>query len=70
MTVPVPSAALLRGTYTGSPLCAPRGGRRFYQCPICGGWVDSADHAQVAEHEGVPALTAATAIPPDAAEAS
>jgi hypothetical protein len=54
-----------RGVYTGSPLCAPRGGRRFYQCPICGGWVDSSDPRQMAEHEGeAPAAPPVTDSPP------
>jgi hypothetical protein len=43
-----------RGSYTGNALCAPRNGRRFFQCPVCGGWVDSTDPQQVAEHEGEP----------------
>jgi hypothetical protein len=63
------NSSSLRGTYTGNALCAPRGGRRFFQCPICGGWVDSSDVQQMAEHEGeVPPI----AEPPSAplAEAS
>lgn len=59
-----------RGIYTGNVLCTPRSGQRFYQCPICGGWVDSSDALQMAEHEGEVPLSAATAIPPDAAQAS
>lgn len=67
MNAPAATAALPRGDYTGNPLCAPpRHGRRFYQCRICGGWVDSTDARQVAEHEGI-ALPAATATPVDAA---
>jgi hypothetical protein len=54
-----------RGTYTGNALCAPRGGRRFFQCPICGGWVDSSDARQMAEHEGeAPTLPPVTESPP------
>jgi hypothetical protein len=65
-----PATSSPRGTYTGNALCAPRGGRRFFQCPVCGGWVDSSDAQQMAEHEGEAPLSAATAIPPDAAQAS
>jgi hypothetical protein len=70
MNAPVSLTALPRGNYTDSPLCAPRSGKRFYQCPICGGWVDSADLAQVVEHEGGLRISATTALPTDAAEAS
>jgi hypothetical protein len=60
-----------RGSYTGNALCAPRSGRRFYQCPICGGWVDSADPLQMAEHEGeVPAMPPESPPAPPLAEAS
>ena len=52
MTVPVQTTVIPRGTYTGVPLCGPRTSQRFYQCPICGGWVDGADMHQVMEHEG------------------
>ena len=52
MTAPVQTIVIPRGIYTGAPLCRPRGGGRFYQCPICGGWVDGADLRQVNEHEG------------------
>jgi hypothetical protein len=48
MNVLAPPPALPRGTYTGNPIVAPRAGRRFYQCPICGGWVDSNDAAPAA----------------------
>jgi hypothetical protein len=68
MNSPVPVIAPVRGSYTGAPLCEPRAGKRFYQCPICGGWVDSTDLKQVAEHEGNTPLTAA--LPTDAAQAS
>jgi hypothetical protein len=70
MNAPAPRAALPRGTYTGSPLCAPRSGRRFYQCPICGGWVDSTDPRQTMEHEAIPSFAAAEAPPAEVAEAS
>jgi Zn-finger nucleic acid-binding protein len=70
MNAPAPRAALPRGNYTGSPLCAPRSGRRFYQCPICGGWVDSADLAQMVEHEAIPSFAAVEAAPIEIAEAS
>ena len=55
MTVPVETSAIPRGTYTGAPLCRPRGRDRFYQCPICGGWLDGTDMRQVMEHEGIAA---------------
>jgi hypothetical protein len=42
------------GEYTGKPLGQPDGRRRFYQCAVCGGWVDSFDAGQVAEHDGQP----------------
>jgi hypothetical protein len=58
MTAPVETSVIPRGSYTGEPLCRPRDGRRFYQCPICGGWVDGADMRQVMEHEGAAAPVA------------
>jgi hypothetical protein len=64
MTVPVETSVIPRGTYTGTPLCRPRGSQRFYQCPICGGWVDGTDMRQVIEHEGgaAPASEAIAAV--------
>ena len=63
-----------RGIYTGNVLCTPRSGHRFYQCPICGGWVDSTNLKQMAEHEGEapPALATQPEQPlaPPLAEAS
>jgi hypothetical protein len=64
MNAPAPTVAFPRGDYTGNPLCAPRNGRRFYQCPICGGWVDSTDPLQMAEHEGKIPLTPVAESPP------
>jgi hypothetical protein len=70
MNAPAPPAAPPRGSYTGSPLCAPPSGKRFYQCPICGGWVDSMDVVQMTEHEAVPSFTAVEAPLIEVAEAS
>jgi hypothetical protein len=70
MNAPTLPTALPRGSYTGAPLGGPRPGHRFYQCRICGGWVDSHDLIQVAEHEGVSALSPAAVLPPDTAKAS
>ena len=55
MTSQAPTPASPCGSYTGTPLCQPRNDRRFYQCPVCGGWVDSTDPRQLAEHEAQPA---------------
>lgn len=52
MTSSAHTTAILRGPYTGKALCRPKDGARFFQCPICGGWVDSDDLCQVSQHEG------------------
>jgi hypothetical protein len=69
MTALVQTSVIPRGTYTGTPLCRPRGNERFYQCPICGGWIDAADPHQVMEHEGGASPIQATPVMP-VAEAS
>lgn len=54
MTAPIQGEVWPRGSYTHQPLFRLNGKGRFYQCPICGGWVDGADVQQVIEHEGKP----------------
>jgi hypothetical protein len=55
MTFTADTADATRGASTGALLQRPRPDRQFYQCPTCGGWVDSTDPIQVARHEDNPA---------------
>jgi hypothetical protein len=50
MTFPVPIETTPNTAYAETPL-QPRNGRRFCQCRTCGGWVDSTDIQQLAEHD-------------------
>jgi hypothetical protein len=52
MTSSAQTTAIPRGPYMGRALCRPKDGARFFQCPICGGWVDGDDLWQVSLHEG------------------
>jgi hypothetical protein len=62
VTAPVQTTIVPRGSYTGTPLCRPRGGGHFYQCPICGGWVDATDPHEVIAHEGETTLVQAGSL--------
>ena len=53
MTLQAPIETIPSAAYAEIPR-QPNNGRRFFQCRTCGGWVDTTDARQMADHDADP----------------